>query len=502
MGDPVDHSSGISLPAVFLALFGGIGFAALLAGGTNQLLAALYVSFLLVLLATVNPPVAIMASFVYLAVLGDSRRLVTVSMSASFDPMLLVGPLIAFVLATRAYLGGLVDRRTRTAKLLVALMAVMFVQIFNPLQGGIIVGIGGMLFYVVPVLWFWIGHAWGSQALLETVIFRVVVPVALMAAILGIYQAVYDYLPFERAWFARMLVYNVRISGSTWRPMGFFSSSSEYTRYVATAMMAPVAAILARRPRASLVVVPVLFVAIFFAGIRGPLVGAAMTLMVLWAVLGRSLKTSAVRMVVSGVVIFGGMIWTLNHLDPADISSSPQLTSLIQHQIDGVGHMEDEHKSSGIGHVKAIFGGIWWGLTTPWGHGLGSTNMAGARLGGDVADTEVDFSDAFLSMGLVGGVIYLLFMGSIIRTGYRLWQHTRRPMFLVVISFMAANITRWLYGGEYACCALVFFCFGCLNRAALENGIARLVPQTGQIGRPSRRRARRAATHQVVRERP
>ncbi|HEX4793820.1 MAG TPA: hypothetical protein VH370_08515, partial [Humisphaera sp.] len=333
----------------------------------------------------------------------------------------------------------------------------------------------------------------GSQALLETVIFRVVVPVALMAAILGIYQAVYDYLPFERAWFARMLVHNVRINGSEWRPMGFFSSSSEYTRYVAAAMMAPIAAFLARRPRASLVVVPVLLTAIFFAGIRGPLVGAAMTLMVLWAVLGRSLKTSAVRMVVSGVVIFGGMIWTLNHLDPADISSSPQLTSLIQHQIDGVGHIEDEHKSTGIGHVKAALSGVLWSLTAPWGHGLGSTNMAVARFGGAGADTEIDFADAFLSMGLVGGVIYLLFMGSVIRTAYRLWQQTRRPMFLVVISFMAAGFMRWLYGGEYACCALTFFCFGCLNRAAIENGIARLVPQTHQIGRPSRRPAQRGA---------
>ena len=321
--------SGVSLPAVLLAIFGGIGFAALLAGGKfNQLLAAASMSFLLLLLATMNPPVAIMATFVYLAVLGDSRRLVTVSMSASLDPMLLVGPLIAFVLAARAYFGGLVDHRTRTAKLLVALMAVMFLQIFNPLQGGIVVGIGGILFYVVPVLWFWIGQAWGSEALLETVIFRVVVPVALLAAILGIYQAVYDYLPFERAWFARMLVHNVRISGSEWRPMGFFSSSSEYTRYVAAAMMAPIAAFLARRPRASLLVVPVLFAAVCFAGIRGPLVGAAMTLIVLWAVLGRSLKTSAVRMVVAGVVIFGGMIWTLNHIDPADISSSPQLTAI------------------------------------------------------------------------------------------------------------------------------------------------------------------------------
>src|SRR6185295_11373552 len=75
------------------------------------------------------------------------------------DPIHLVTPLIT-ILA----LVALVQRRrlqifieTPLAKLVSLLALVYFLQIFNPLQGGLAVGFSGALFILIPIAWFYFG---------------------------------------------------------------------------------------------------------------------------------------------------------------------------------------------------------------------------------------------------------------------------------------------------------------------------------------------------------
>jgi hypothetical protein len=74
------------------------------------------------------------------------------------DALLLVAPLAAFFLCCLTAVSGKRLSRGGGLSIAVLLLAVlMTAQIFNPAQGGLVVGLGGALFYLVPLLWFWIG---------------------------------------------------------------------------------------------------------------------------------------------------------------------------------------------------------------------------------------------------------------------------------------------------------------------------------------------------------
>src|SRR5205823_6330019 len=113
-----------------------------------------------------------------------------------YDPVLLVGPAVALLLFALALVKGRLSRDSKLSRWVAVLMVIMVLQIFNPLQGGLAVGLAGALFYLVPLLWFWIGQSWGSAIFTEKVLFRVVIPVAVAGSLLGLYQAFFGLLSY------------------------------------------------------------------------------------------------------------------------------------------------------------------------------------------------------------------------------------------------------------------------------------------------------------------
>ncbi len=152
-------------------------------------------------------------------------------------------------------------------------MIIMILQVFNPLQGGLAVGIAGLMFYFVPVLWYWVGQAWGSESLIGSLLFWVVVPTGVMASIMGIHQAFVGFYPFEVEALHRLRIYQTEIGGAAWRPWGFFPSSSEYTAYLAIGIVTPISSFIASQFRIALIAVPLLVFALFVSGVRGPVAG-------------------------------------------------------------------------------------------------------------------------------------------------------------------------------------------------------------------------------------
>ena len=65
--------------------------------------------------------------------------------SISNDPLLVVGPVICGLLFLRAAFERRLSAETPLSKLIVALMVVMTLEVFNPLQGGLTVGIASSL---------------------------------------------------------------------------------------------------------------------------------------------------------------------------------------------------------------------------------------------------------------------------------------------------------------------------------------------------------------------
>ena len=150
-----------------------------------HLLMAIIITTSLLAISGSDKSVAIALTFAYLFSMGDLRRVITmVAPQPAFDPMLLVSPIMAALLALPLLLH--LRLKENLSKAMFALLVIMSLEVVNPSQGGLAVGLSGAFFYIVPMLWFWVGRAFASPALVEQLLYRVVVPLATLAALLGL----------------------------------------------------------------------------------------------------------------------------------------------------------------------------------------------------------------------------------------------------------------------------------------------------------------------------
>jgi hypothetical protein len=107
---------------------------------------------------------------------------------------------------------------------------IYFVEIFNPLQGGLSVGASGALFVLVPVVWFYFGQSIKPQ-FLETAL-RLVVILGLLTSLYGLYQLIYGFPNFELYWIENTEFYNSIAVGNVKRALATYSSAEEWGRYI------------------------------------------------------------------------------------------------------------------------------------------------------------------------------------------------------------------------------------------------------------------------------
>jgi hypothetical protein len=148
------------------------------------------------------------------------------------DPIHLVTPLITMMafamLLQRQKLR--IFRETPLAGLVSILGLIYFLQIFNPLQGSLSVGLSGALFMLVPVVWFYFGQA-VKPAFLETAL-RLMVVLGVLTSLYGIYQLAFGFPAFEQYWIDNTEFYNSISVGNVKRALATYSSAEEWGRYI------------------------------------------------------------------------------------------------------------------------------------------------------------------------------------------------------------------------------------------------------------------------------
>ena len=151
---------------------------------------------------------------------------------SSSDPIHLLTPivmLLAFALLLRDQRLD-VFRQTRLAPAVSLLLLTYFIQIFNPLQGGLVVGLSGALFILMPVLWFYFGQAAKSDFLRTAL--RLIVVMGLLSSLYGIYQLVFGLTSFDQFWLDHT-DYNEAVKvGNVVRAMATYANAEEWSRYL------------------------------------------------------------------------------------------------------------------------------------------------------------------------------------------------------------------------------------------------------------------------------
>jgi hypothetical protein len=436
--------------------------------GQMNFLCALMIFGGLLIVSLREQATAALLTLAFLTLMGDLRRIAAASFGQpALDLLLLVGPCMAVVLALPLLLRLRLPERL--SKAMFVLLAVMILEIFNPQQGGVSVGLSGALFYIAPALWFWVGRELASPAVVERLLYNVLFPLAVAAAVLGLCQSYIGFLPFEQAWIdVASKTYVVLHVGSAVRAFGFSVSSSEYATLLAMGAAGTAAAYFGSK-RPWVIALPLLVTMIVLASSRGMLIRVIMSFAVVWVMRkgGRFASRKIAYAAILAVACLLALALVALHFAPSDGAPPKKSTatqSLLAHQAGGFAHPLDPRYSTAGVHSDMIVFGLKEGFLNPLGHGLGSTTLAATKFGGDPhsGSSEVDVSDMFISLGLVGGLVYVYIVFAVFRSAFAYTQAVSLTVSLPVLAILVSTVATWMIGGQYSTSATVCFLIGAL----------------------------------------
>jgi hypothetical protein len=348
------------------------------------------------------------------------------------------------------------------SKLVVILLALTLVETVNPQSGNLKAAVVGLLFMAAPLLWFFVGKEFADRKLALMVLATGTV-IGVTVALYGLWQTAVGFPDWDKAWVARNGGYDsLNVLGSM-RAFGTLSSSAEYATYLGLALTVAVAGVL-RRSRLALVALPVLGSALFLASTRSIVVLSLISVIVM---LG--LRTGNLRLAVPTIALAAGLLVAVVQFAGSALSASAIASGnpLIVHQVTGLMNPFDPDQSTLLGHSQMLINGLSLSLNYPLGLGTAATNQAGLLSGSAGIATEVDISNEFVSLGPLGG---LLFICLLVTTLWRVARLTisSRGIALAVTGVLIVTFGQWLNGGYYAVAPLVWFLIGWANRAWID----------------------------------
>lgn len=449
--------------AALLAILAAAASAVVIGGGTNAVrgLVALGCAALLLALIDRDPANGLLATFAFLTLLGLTRRLLIPTVGwTSNDPLVLVGPAIAATLVVRQFV---VERRElvtdRLSGLVWAVFALVVLEAFNPRNGSIMVGLVGIVFLGAPMLWFFVAR----EQLRGDAITRLLWLVLGAATVVAAYGLVQTWagLPSWDAQWVEIAEYNALHSGSgSISVFGTFASSAEFSIFVGAGAVVACGLGFLGRPIA-LVPLVILLPALLQSSNRTAVVlsiVAIATMAVLRSVPARAIPVALALVLVATVFAAPAISSVLQ------AGASSTSNDRLQYQLSGISQpLSGERSTVGV-HWSLFTDGIRRGISDPFGAGSGATNRASSLLGSEgntrSANTEVDLSNVFVSLGLVGGLLYFALMFTAFRDAARNFAQRRDGPSLVIIGLLIATLGGWMSGGHYATAPLVWLILG------------------------------------------
>jgi hypothetical protein len=460
----------------------------MLVGGQGTVVLALLMMLFLGMTLHYSRVAGILVTLGYVMFMGDLRRLRDVILPhPSVDMLILVGPLVAIYLGLPQL--PQIKLRDWLSKAMLGLLVLMILEVFNPLQGGLSVGLGGALFYICPVLWFWTGRQYGSPKAVDALIYKVFMPICLLEAVLGLYQNFIGFLPWEQAWIdANKTTFAILdLGGGHIRSFGFAVSPSEYSTLLSMGAAVSLASLLSGR-RIWGLAFPLLAAGMFMASSRGVVIKLvfATVLAFVFRKSDRLKGLTTVRLIIflpAGLLLlsYAASRFAPQDDNPSVLQSNAEIA--FAHQAGGLANPFDERKSTAGQHATMIANGVMEGIQTPVGRGLGFTTEAESKFGGGGFSSEVDFSNMFASLGVVGGLLYFSIAIAVLMNCVTYLRIVPREVSLPVLAIITVGLGSWLIGGQYSTAYIWMFVIGGLVYHRRESAGLGITASSSSIGR-------------------
>ena len=214
----------------------------------------------------------------------------------------------------------------------------------------------------------------------------------------------------------------------------------------------------------------ILIAAIVLASARGIVIKVVVTLALIWTLRkGRTVGAKdAFRLAVFALGGLAAVVLVASHFSGsggATPAKNSTVDNALAHQVGGLAHPFDARYSTAGLHGGMFLSGVFEGFTYPIGHGLGSTTAAASKFGGDPNEgsSEIDISDMFISLGAIGGLLYLYIVAMAMLGALKYLRTVRRGISLPVLAILTSSLGAWLIGGQYSTSALMLFLIGALS---------------------------------------
>ena len=431
-----------------------------------RLVAGITVTCLLAAVALRDERQGLLATMVYLLFVAEIRRLLIPLVGwSSADPLLLVGPAILALLIVTIFVVGrrpLIPSGDRLTQMIAVLTVLALLSIVNPLAGGIAAGIGGLFYWAPQLGWYFVGRSVVNDDTLARLL-RLLVWCGTAIALYGLWQAFVGHPPWDALWYQSAASTSLQVDDSV-KPVGTFSSSFEYSTMLAAALCTAVALVLHGR-REMLLPLPVLFFALMTSGTRTSILFAFVGIAAVVALKPREVRHAILVGAVGLVAALGGML-----LVSSALSSVLGGNDLVAHSSQGLSNPLDSNDSTFVLHMQIAWEGIKLGITHPTGLGIGATNQGGAALTRDVTalrPAEIDLPNAFVALGIPGGLLYLAIIAFALFGVARLY-FDGNDLALPALGVLMGGFGQWNTGGHYAMAPITFIVLAWVARGMTE----------------------------------
>jgi hypothetical protein len=424
------------------------------------------VSGLLVAWVFIDRDKAIPAVVVYLVLLGALRRWLSFELGSlsNADPLLAVGPLVTAALFLVAARRGAFRERNKLTSVVLLITVLGVVGAVNPLQGSLAAALPGMVIFLVPILWFWIGRTLVDDRKLAQV-YAIVGGLAVLAAVYGIAQSVGFFFSFDQFWVDAVqdTYVSIKVGRGVVRGFGFASSAAEYGKLLGLAVAIYGARFLTRRNGSRLVYPAlglVLGVALLLSALRTTTV---LTVVACGALYGAQKGASITRVLCLGVAGVIVLVLGLSLLGPR--FGEDNVGVLVERQVSGLSDPLNPGESTLGQHGNLVVRAVQGAITTPTGQGTATITIAGKKFGESQAG-DMDAADAAIAFGVVGIYAYVMLCWRLGLRAYTVAVRRRDWLALAALGVGIVSSLQWLNGGLYTIGPLAWMTFGWLDRRA------------------------------------
>jgi hypothetical protein len=407
---------------------------------------------------------------VWMVLLGLLRRLTPGGSNVTFsgDPVLIIGPIVILLLVFVAASRGAFQHRSRFATAVGVLGTIAFFEAFNPKQGNLLSGLGGLLFILVPMMAFWIGRTLIDEHLALQIV-RTIAVLGLCSAIYGLIQEFHGLPSWDQTWVSTNGYAALTVGSGVLRAFGSFSSAEEYAAFLSISLVAWIALSGKKTrlfPPAHLAGTAIVAVALWYESER---TAVFLVVLAIGVMAAARLRFRPIGVLAGGLGAVAMLLVFGSHFGGGGGSSCTSAACQLQtHLTTGISSPLGSG-SSLPGHWSQTVKGILQAVKAPLGHGTGSVTLAAskfahARTGG----TEFDPGNMGIALGIFGLLAYFVVLWQAVKTAYLDAVIRRDVVSLFALGMLMATLFQWTNGDLYSVCWLIWLFLGYLDMSLIR----------------------------------